>query len=543
MLGRPRKNKLGGFSSSLPCPARPRADFQAAMDRLRTTSILAVLLTLTLGLTAASAQEAEEGGRPKEEPQQQPAPSYGYTLDGNRLEVRTGEAAGEPVAEVALPCTGRSFVRQNARLYIACGADGLYLLSLDDPAAPSSLGMRQLGGTVDDVFVARGQVWAQVARVEALPVDRAVAAAPTPVEPMPTEPEQPDSAAERPAEPGPPASASAESEVRPVGEVVGTRAGTVVIDIGAAEGLKRGDRVELYREVETELGAGETTLREETLAVGRVIAAGQQRSEVELGINEQVETGRLARPTERGLTASNLAPPRPAGTHAVDFSLRPFLALGEFGAGTVSDASYRWAFEWPGLLEVRVDPLGFAIASGKDVWAIAADASLSYDTDVFRIGLGAGFSRIADQDDRFSPDAPENQRFGFNVTQVARLGARDGLHLMVRNSFVVENEEFVYGGTSGQIQVSLDRLLNDTWLLLRGGGHIAGQAFGELGLRVLARGNGGPGTIFLTPSIGGAGVWGSREVDCPDFSPEAVACFDRVSYAGPMVGFSVEWRL
>jgi hypothetical protein len=114
---------------------------------------------------------------------------------------------------------------------------------------------------------------------------------------------------------------------------------------------------------------------------------------------------------------------------------------------------------------------------------------------------------------------------------------------MVRNSFVVENEEFAYGGTSGQIQVSLDRLLNDTWLLLRGGGHLAGQAFGELGLRVLARGNGGAGTLFVTPSIGGAGVWGSRESDCPQFQPEAVQCFDRVSYAGPMVGFSVEWRL
>jgi hypothetical protein len=138
----------------------------------------------------------------------------------------------------------------------------------------------------------------------------------------------------------------------------------------------------------------------------------------------------------------------------------------------------------------------------------------------------------------------EKVRDGLSISQVARLGSLDGINLSVDNFFVLYKGEFHWGGAIGAIQSPVS---DRSWLLLRGGGGIAGYAFGEIGLRVLVRGNGGPGSLFLTPSIGGAGLFGEKEGECtvynPAGGPQTVPCAEEVSYAGPMVGFGMEWRI
>ena len=72
----------------------------------------------------------------------------------------------------------------------------------------------------------------------------------------------------------------------------------------------------------------------------------------------------------------------------------------------------------------------------------------------------------------------------------------------------------------------------------------------EVGLRVLTLGNGDHGSLFLTPSLGGAYLFGEVEEDCgsiPDpQTGESVVikdgCVNDIEYGGPMVGLGVEWR-
>ncbi len=328
---------------------------------------------------------------------------------------------------------------------------------------------------------------------------------------------------------------SSEADSSEAGQVVEVRPGLAVISLGSRDGLSRGDHVELFRIYEVDM-AGDTTTSEETMAVGRVTALGEERAQVELGIDERVEAGHAARRTNRSLTASAIAPPRPAGVQSFAITIRPFLATGELAGGAVNHLSYKYAFEWPGLLEVQLNPATFALADGPDNLALAARASMSFDLSVFRIGLGLGVTRIAEQlTTPISSDATEESiRRTANLTigQVLRLGARDGLHLELDNTVVlkrrsVRNGEFmfVYGGTTGDVQVPLNNVLDNTWLITRGGFHLSGQAFGELGLRFLASGNGSSGSLFFDATAGGVGVIG----------PEA-------SYGGPMVGFGIEYR-
>ena len=67
--------------------------------------------------------------------------------------------------------------------------------------------------------------------------------------------------------------------------------------------------------------------------------------------------------------------------------------------------------------------------------------------------------------------------------------------------------------------------------------------YGEVGLRVLLRGSGDRGSLFLTPTIGGGYLFGEKDETCGTVAGAAVTCTRDVSYGGPMVGIGAEWRL
>ena len=71
------------------------------------------------------------------------------------------------------------------------------------------------------------------------------------------------------------------------------------------------------------------------------------------------------------------------------------------------------------------------------------------------------------------------------------------------------------------------------------------MGYGEVGLRVLTRGNGGSGSLFLTPTLGAGGVTGEVESVCDEWDvPDNDGnCYETESLTGPLVGLQLEWRL
>ena len=468
-----------------------------------------------------------------------------YELDGESLLI---VAADGTEHGVALPCTGLALAVAEESLFVACGEAGLLTLTLENPIEPEVIGFRDFDGVVTNLFSVDGQVWVEIASVEARPLsagarmtytDRVnIAAATHGVE-------QADAPIVPPPEPT-------------VGSVLQTSSAGAVIDLGTESGLARNDRIEFFRETAVNLGDGEAGIRETRLAVGRAAAVSDHRAEVALGLNERVPLGALARPTELELTSSNWSPPRVGGIWDIGFMFRPFLSLGTLGVGMVSQVEIGYRWERPVAVELILDPVGLGIAEEGNVVSLAGNLIASYDTESFQIGLGLGWSAVNDELSGGALESAdraggidldfERVRSGLSIAQIARLGSRDGLNIRAFNTFILYDSEFVYGGTNGLIQVPLGTESRPMWLIFQSGGGRAGYIFGEVALRVLLVGNGGSGSLFVTPSIGGGYLSGEEDEACEvyDYSTGTMVpgtCTNNIDYGGPMVGFGATWRL
>jgi hypothetical protein len=239
----------------------------------------------------------------------------------------------------------------------------------------------------------------------------------------------------------------------------------------------------------------------------------------------------------------------------ISANLRPFLALGSFGFGVLADGAVGRRLDNNLHVQLRLDPVGLGLADEGNVLAAGANLIASYDTELFEVGLGAGWSAVNDNLDGDAFVTTEEDgaggittevdrvRSGLSIAQLVRLGAVDGINLTAYNTFIFYRDQFNYGGTTGQLQFPIN---DRTWILMRGGGGVAGYAFGEVGLRVLLQGNGDRGSLYLTPTLGGGGVFGETDCNGDDTYEQYVdqdgECFEEVSYAGPLVGLGVEWR-
>jgi len=465
-----------------------------------------------------------------------------YGLQDTTLQVFAGESL---LGQVALPCAGSLLQLAGGRLHVGCATGTALTFDLTDPARPQLVSQRELPGPVTGLHEAGGRVWAEITRVEARPLDEAPAAAfPGPAGAgVPT----------TPAVVSPPVADQPAAGPVATGTVVETAPGRVLVDLGTGAGLKRGDHVGLYLVTTVQLGEGSGSEEEELLAVGEVTAVAANRAAVRLGLNERVSAGARARRVTRALTENRFVPPRVDGIWEAGFMARPFLALGDFGFGMVSDAQVGLRHPSNLHLLLLLEPAGLGYASEGNVLALAGNVLAAFDTTVFEIGLGLGWSAVnqdlgGDESSRAgggSLDADIDQvKSGLSIAQLARLGARDGLHLLVRNNFLLYDDEFNYGGTVAEVQVPVSAR---SWLLARGGGGQAGYAYGEVGLRWLARGNGDRGSLFLTVAAGGGALSGEqdRTGSYLDGQGQEVTYeyTETVSYGGPMVGFGAEWRL
>ncbi|MGM0555958.1 MAG: hypothetical protein ACQEVA_06250 [Myxococcota bacterium] len=494
------------------------------------------------------AQESQpEGGSPEAPPAEQTeddAPATEYRVDRGTLIVRIGDDE----QRLETPCDDADVARSDEHFYLTCGASGVYVVRQNPETRElSPRGYQRYDGDVTGFITSEGQIWAKISRTEARPVGPAVADVqpiqrPDAVErpaakPEPTEPSEPTgSKPTTPQEEPQPEMADAREQI---GDVVDVEPGAVIVSLGRDAGIERDDHVELFQEEQVGLGDGETSARISTIAIGKVVAVSEKRARVELGLGERVHTSAQARPTGAPLTSYPTAPPRIGGLWEASFAVRPFLALRTVGAGTISSARVVYRFEGPYAIHVNALPLSGGLAREGNVSAAGADIALAYDARIFSLGLGVGAAQIGYES---LGGIDIDEQGGPTITQFGRIGSRDGLHLRLHNAFVVANREFFYSGTDAVIQIPIDSVVSNSALVLHGGGHVAGDAVGEAGLRLLVRGNGDRGSLFVTPTVGGGLVTNERrDPNCTEEYESA--CLETVSYGGPLIGIDLEWRL
>jgi hypothetical protein len=481
---------------------------------------------IVVGLCVAAAPVSAQDG---------PAPAEATSEARGANDFETWLAAQRDTSGRA--CDRRAVEALSQRWIVACGGSGLWIARRSHDGVISLVRIDELGGPVVGLFRREGRIWAEVLRREArdvAAVDESTSHAAFPSD-GPGETAKPSSAAGVSGATGSlrasEGSASGAAKTRE-GRVVRVQPGEVVVDVGEAQGLGPGVRVEFA--VVTHFDVADETVQERTtVAVGVVKAVSERFAVVTLGIGERVPLGALARPVDAPVTARRAAPPRLGGLWHAGFMLRPFVALDDYGGGFLADASIGYRFETEIHLEAVVSPFAYGTAENKpSAVPFGAFVKASYDSDIFEIGFGIGGETVKD-----TPLGVESGS-GILLVQQMRLGALDGLLLNIESHAVLFHSEFDFSGLVGRGQIPVGRRF---WLLFAGGGGSAGYGYGEMGVRALLRGNGDRGSFFFTGTVGGMGVFENRTEVCREVDFTA-PCLEEVLYAGPMIGAGGEWR-
>ncbi|MBC7172690.1 MAG: hypothetical protein H5U40_09700, partial [Polyangiaceae bacterium] len=235
------------------------------------------------------------------------------TAEGRSLTVETPDGAHV----VPLPCDARALFVLADRAYVACGASGVVVVRLF-PETPIVEAVLTVGGEAVGFFAHGERVWVEVTQTMAQPLDQlgiraapsaAALAIPSP-SPAPTTGEVPP----------PPPPSRPPSDL--VGRVVRVDSGTVIVDLGAADGLSIGSRVAF--QAVTPGASEDDRLEEEPVTIGEVVGISEGRARVRLGFGETAAEGAIVRRVDAGLSRSRVAPPRIAGW-TVGFTVRPTL--------------------------------------------------------------------------------------------------------------------------------------------------------------------------------------------------------------------------
>ncbi len=495
------------------------------------------LTGLGLGLCLVSGAATVRGQGQPEAPTD---PTGELRLAGGSLQVVAQDGTSETVD---VGCEARSVLRHGGRWYVACPDRVLAVEIVDGGVAVRGSAVAE--GEVRELFVRGGQVWVELSRIEARPVSpvSVTTAAASGLPPSPAPPTGPAEGDLDVPPPPPPSTATrapgyADSQrERVVGSVLERRPGEAIVSLGSADGVARGDRIAFFRVEDGSDQDGFEQERQELVLVGTVTGIAADRARVRLGINERVPEGTIVSLANRAPTDNRLAPPRVGGVSEVGFLVRPFLPVGELGIGLLGELYVGHWLDGPFHVGARLDPAGVAIVRGEEAGTLAGHVFAAVDLGSVEVGLGAGWStfNVVFYESTAQADAP-------SILQVARLGARDGLHLAGRVAFVIVNDRFTFSTADVSVQFPFFGVVGQpTWGIVRGAGGSAGYYLGELGLRVLMSGNGDRGSTFLTVTLGGVGIWDEDREPCAGMS--CWDTYDDQEYGGPAVGAGLEWRL
>ncbi len=510
------------------------------MFRSHKLSAAVILLILLLAAPFAHAQENT------------PTPGPGgvqYLLQGNQL-VTIG--ADQRRETMRLPCNGELSAASRTRLYISCGTRGVLLVSITDPASPEPLELKPVQGTVTDLFVVQNRVWIEFADGSAQPADEVLglpaevipptaAAEPATPEPAASAPAPTSAAPAQPEAAAQPQASSTQAPAAPqpelVGQVIDSGPGFVIISLGRKDGIERGMNIELTEKAPLRLTSGMESFEERFLDIGIVTGLEDSTAQVSLSRNVQVPKSEIiAHLTDKSIEQSPAFAPRVKNTTITKVGVRPFLPLSDRGIGFVMDASFGYRFSFPLSLDIEISPFTSAFLSENSTLTFAGAGLLSYDSDRFQLGIGTGFSRVR-QPGLFSGKLHnDGNDIAWSVVQALRIGSYDGRHIGLQTRFVML-DTWTFEGITLNVQRDMSFLGDNNWLVGRLSHGLTGQTSLEVGLRMLLRGNGGNGSIFLTPLVGAVLV---GYANCDENA--STTCTDKNLTGGPMIGASMEWR-
>ncbi len=335
------------------------------------------------------------------------------------------------------------------------------------------------------------------------------------------------------------------------GHVVDVTGGRVVFDGGADAGFVVGQRVRVVAQRlvdKPDLHAGGTKKAPsgETTAVVDVEEVEAGRAMARLGRGDVAAPGDVVESTDAPLSERLFLPPRAPLSWRTGFHARPFFGLSTSGfpVGALLDGYVVWTpRDIPIAVLVEASPAAFTLFANDAHYPVSVAAGVTYVTDWFEVGLGGG--ALVGNAGPCTPSSPEaksecEQNTGATFNQFLRLGALDGVHLQWESSIFARSGGFVLGTGRGELAVPVSSRVG-----LYGGGGVGenGWALGEIGVRSMFGGTGGPGTVVLSASLGVASVFDGRGQKQVDLSNKDYVNYVQEVVAGPAVGFGMEWRL
>ncbi len=350
-----------------------------------------------------------------------------------------------------LPDAPRSVVQQGERLWILT-ADGVIQSWMLGPGGWGQ-GPEQAAPSASGLVLVQGAPWVVVHEVKAVPLGTYDLGLPP----------QAGFSVGSSAEPSAPVAESPASST--LGAVLNVGQGAVVVDIGRGAGISPGTDLRFMGtelvEVPSLSGTG-TELREvgRVSGTGRVRMVEDDRALVDLDRGGRVAIGDQVELSQAGLRYP-MAPERLGGLRESGLVVRPVLGLDTLGVAFINELWTTWVFDKPWYATARVAPLGLGWSREGNPISVAGLVSGGYDARYFSVGLGAGWSMLNGDPSSWGRSYEYAQDGGgwgavqfddvdnaFSVVQEARLGARDGLSLSVRNTFVlVPQQESTWNGT------------------------------------------------------------------------------------------------
>jgi hypothetical protein len=309
------------------------------------------------------------------------------------------------------------------------------------------------------------------------------------------------------------------------GEVMSVDTSSFLVTLGSQDGVAVGDRIAVLEEAEQEV-AGQQIRTERIVAVGEVFEVAPEHARVRLSVGETANVGAKATQTNAKL-ARLINRSRFSGL-SLGVSLQPFLPINdELAFATLGDAHVTYRFKKPAYVRAIVGAFGGMVSGQGNQSVFDGWVDGGFDHKYFALGLGVGALRT----ERYDQVEGLQASFLPSIAQAVRFGPLDGLNLSASTRATIKNKEVQFGAATASFWAPVHR--RATLVFTGGGGSPALYAFFNAGARFLVKGNGGSGTLFVTPAVGWAMI--KRFEGQGTFVQEN-------NVGGPSLSVAVEWR-
>lgn len=516
-----------------------------------------VALTVILFSTVAYAQDTTDTSNRADTTET--VADTAYQVEDGKLFFVTGESK----KKIPLNQTVLSIHKYQDELYIALGKDGVAVMPLLGSNAGTIKKIIPVShGKVTELVEMDDTLWMKVDSTTAVQLHRSdndVAGSQTIVV---TDTPLPQQSQDKQAVPAPvvaPPTSNQTSTLPSTLRILKIHPGMVTLDKGAQNGIKAGDRFKVYRMGGIFNSSIEEFNGEQVVAVLVVEAVNENNSLAKIWRGDRIRQSDTVRPDPDKKDASLVYPRAFRGIGEVQSTIRPIINIGARGFGALSDLMIAYYFPHV-FVDFRIQPLGFGWTEGKKVITNSMVLSGGYNARAFAVGIGVGITSVngnltdmmnsygvngisdASYSDNSEPSWEQRTKHAFSLAQRVRLGSKEGLRITIDNTLLyykkVSGDDtpsgFIYAGTAGRITWPLS-LRTD--MFVEGGGGVMGFGFGALGVFTWLRGNGDAGSIGLSISAGGAGIWSEKQRETNGYTE-----IESVTISGPMFSVGMTYR-